>query len=379
MDLKECRKNIDRIDDDMVRLFVERMEVASEVAAYKREHGLPVLDQNRERDVIRAVREKAPPHLAGHVANLFQNIMSMSRYIQHTADAPRGKLVPMIRAALEETPKLFPQEAVVACQGVEGAYSQIACQKLFRYPKIDFAPSFEGVFQAVENGACRYGVLPIENSSYGSVSDVYDLLKRYRAYIVRGLRLRIAHSLLAKPGVELSDVREVFSHRQALGQCGRFLRGHGGIKAIECANTAVAAKTVAESERRDIAAISSRECAQLYGLSVLSSSVSDSDGNYTRFIVISKTLEIYPGASRLTMMTELSHRPGSLALLLARFASLGLDLTKIESRPIPGSDFEFKFYFDLDASVYSEDVLSMLAALEAEPEPFEFLGSYTEI
>lgn len=379
MDLKECRKNIDRIDDEMVRLFVERMEVASEVAAYKREHGLPVLDQNRERDVIRAVREKAPPYLAGHVANLFQNIMSMSRYIQHAADAPRGKLVPMIRAALEETPKLFPQEAVVACQGVEGAYSQIACQKLFRYPKINFESSFEGVFQAVENGTCRYGVLPIENSSYGSVSDVYDLLKRYRAYIVRGLRLRIAHSLLAKPGVELSDVREVFSHQQALGQCGRFLWGHGEIKAIECANTAVAAKIVAESERRDIAAISSRECAPLYGLSILSSSVSDSDSNYTRFIVISKTLEIYPGASRLTMMTELSHRPGSLALLLARFASLGLDLTKIESRPIPGSDFEFKFYFDLDASVYSEDVLSMLAALEAEPEPFEFLGSYTEI
>lgn len=379
MELKDIRVRIDEINNEIERLFLERMEISLDVASYKREHNLPTVDPERERKILREVREKAPAHLAPYAAYLFQSLIQMSCTYQNSTIRHDEKLTDQIRAALVNTPKLFPTDAVVACQGVEGAYSQMAVNRLFAYPQITYCPDFEGVFQAVESGRCRYGVLPIENSSYGSVGEVYDLMKKHSFSIVRGLKLKIAHRLLACPGAALSDIREIYSHGQAIGQCGAFLRAHPEIKVVPCANTAMAAKMVAESGRNDVAAISSAQCATLYGLSVLTDAISDSDHNYTRFICIAREMEIYPGASRISMMTELPHRPGALNALLSKFAILGLNLTKIESRPILGSDFEFKFYFDLEASVYSDEVLSLLSELAAAPESFEFLGSYTEL
>jgi chorismate mutase/prephenate dehydratase len=195
---------------------------------------------------------------------------------------------------------------------------------------------------------------------------------------VRALKLRISHQLLAKPGVTLGEIKQIYSHEQAIGQCGDFLRAHPEITVTSCANTAMAAMLVAQSQRQDVAAISSKECASLYGLKSLSSTISDSEFNYTRFICIAREMEIYPGASRMSMMMELPHHPGALNELLSKFAMLGLNLTKMESRPILGSDFEFKFYFDLEASVHSEGVLALLSELEAENCTFEFLGSYAD-
>ena len=248
---------------------------------------------------------------------------------------------------------------------------------MFSIPKIFYFKNFEGVCQAVDSGMCRYGILPIENSSAGSVNAVYDLTRKYNFHIVRCLKLKVEHNLLAKPGVKLGDIREIVSHEQALLQCGEFLKAHPEIKATVCENTAVAARIVANSERDDIAAIASGNCAEIYGLTSLSERIQNSDHNYTRFICISKNLEIYPDGDKITFTTTLSHRPGALYNLISRFASLGLNVCKIESRPILGKDFEFRFYFDVEGTLRSEPTLKMLAQLESEGG-FEFLGAYRE-
>ena len=265
----------------------------------------------------------------------------------------------------------------MSCQGVEGAYSQYACDKLFTYPSIMYFSGFEDVFKAVESGLCRYGILPLENSTAGSVNTVYDLMKKYKFYIVHSTRLCIGHSLLAPEGTALSDIKEVFSHEQALNQCSEFIKSIGA-KVTVCKNTAAAAKMVAESGRTDCAAIGSKDCAELYSLRAIESGVQNTDNNYTRFICISKKPEIYPGAKKTSIMLTIPHRPGSLYNIISKFAALGLNMTKLESRPIPGSNFEFMFYFDIEASVYSEYLKALLCELEDDCEQFTYLGSYTE-
>ncbi|MBR0026006.1 MAG: bifunctional chorismate mutase/prephenate dehydratase, partial [Clostridia bacterium] len=182
----------------------------------------------------------------------------------------------------------------------------------------------------------------------------------------------------AKQGSSIKDIREVFSHEQAIGQCSEFLKKHPEIKVTVCENTAMAAKLVAESGRKDAAALSSRNCAELYGLTVVDDNVQDSDNNYTRFICISKDMKIFPGANKISLMLSVDHTPGSLYGVLSKFASAGLNLTKLESRPIPGRDFEFIFYFDFDASIYSDSVIQLLSDLEGSQPQLVFLGSYSE-
>jgi chorismate mutase/prephenate dehydratase len=378
MDLTELREKIDGIDNEIVRLFTERMNTALEVAKYKKETSTPVLNKSREREIISRVTEKTQDDLQGYTKILFSMLFDLSRSYQQRYLAGKSEIAEQIEAALERTNKLFPSKAVVACQGVEGAYSQIACDKLFPLPSIMYFNRFEGVFQAVEKGLCQYGILPIENSSYGSVVEVYDLMKRYSFRIARSVKLRVSHVLLGKHGSRLSDVKEIFSHEQAIGQCSEFLKKLD-VKVTVCENTAAAAKMVAESPRTDIAAISSASCAELYQLSTLADSVQNNDSNYTRFICISKNLEIYPGANRVSLMLSVPHKPGALYEVISKFSALGLNLTKLESRPIPGSDFEFMFYLDMDASVYSPELIQLLCELSSAPEQFVFLGSYSEI
>jgi chorismate mutase/prephenate dehydratase len=238
--------------------------------------------------------------------------------------------------------------------------------------------TFDSVFAAVEQGLCDYGVLPIENSTYGTVNAVYDLMKNYNFYIIKSFKLHVNHVLLAKPGVKFGDIKEIYSHEQAIGQCSEFLKNIKTIKINICENTAAAAKMTAESDRSDIASISSPNCAQLYGLGVLRDNISDSANNYTRFICISKKLLIFPGADKISIMLTVQHKPGTLYSLISRFAVLGVNLTKLESRPIPGSDFNFMFYFDMDASTYTPSIMALLDELSESPETFVFLGSYSE-
>ena len=378
MELSDYRAQIDRIDAELLRLFAERMQTAAGIAAYKKSHGLPVLDAGREREKLAQIVKAAPEELQEEAVSLYRLLFSLSRSYQRDLLDEKTALPALLKAALEQTPQLFPPTAAVACQGVEGAYSQQACDKLFQHPSVFFCATFDKVFSAIEQGLCQYGVLPLENSTAGSVNAVYDLMQKHNFSIVRSVRLRVDHSLLALPGVKLSEIREVVSHGQALEQCSEFLKQLPNVTVTRCENTAAAARMVAGAGRRDLAAIASPACAEIYGLQPLQERVQNEHGNYTRFICISKELEIYPGADKVSLMLNVPHRPGALYGMIARFAALGLNLTKLESRPIAGTDFEFMFYFDLDASVYDEDALGLLCELDEGPEAFTYLGSYSE-
>ena len=237
--------------------------------------------------------------------------------------------------------------------------------------------NFKGVFDAVKSGMCRYGILPLENSVHGSVSGVLDLMQKYEFSIVKSAKIQINHVLLAKPGY--TEIKEIFSHEQALGQCEQYLSTLKGVKITPCKNTAVAAKMVSESERTDVAAIASPLCAELYGLKIINDNIKNNDNNYTRFICISKDTEIYPGADKMSFMITLSHRPGALYSMISRLAAEGVNLTKIESRPIPGRDFEVMCYIEMSVSVYSENLDSIVSEFEHSSEGFKFLGCYSEI
>ena len=196
---------------------------------------------------------------------------------------------------------------------------------------------------------------------------------------LRSLRLKVDHNLLAVPGSAIGDIREIFTHEQALAQCAGYLEKMNGVKVTRCENTAMAAQIVAQSGRRDVAAIASRACAEIYGLNVLEGDIQDHGNNYTRFICISRNAEIYPGANRTSVMMTLPHRPGALCEALMRIQALGVNISKLESRPIPERDFDFMFYFDLDLSVYSESFPRMIDDLNDLSEQFRYLGSYLEV
>ena len=379
MDLNDYRREIDDIDAQLLELFARRMDVAAAIAEYKKENALPVSDPSRERQKLLDVAEMAPEALRDYAVSLYSLLFELSRGYQNRILGVRTELTQQIADAIAETPQLFPESAAVACQGVEGAYSQLACDRLFRLANIFYFSSFEAVFSAIEKGLCRYGVIPLENSTAGSVNAVYDLMMRHDFRIVRSVRLKVDHNLLAAPGAKLGDIREIYSHEQAIAQCSGFLQSLPGVTVVRCENTAAAAKRVAESGRTDVAALSSRSCAELYGLQCLAADVQDQGNNFTRFICIAKNLEIYPGADRTSLMMVLPHRPGSLYKVLSRFYALGINLNKLESRPLPERNFEFMFYFDLDAPVYSPGFRQLMGELPGLCEEFHYLGSYSEV
>lgn len=379
MDLQEYRNKIDGIDRQLVELFIERMKTSADIADYKSANYLPVLDKGRERELLLKIADLCGEEYENYGVRLYQQILELSKTYQHHRIDGDSDLVEKIKAATEAGMNAqLPEKATVACQGVEGAYSSLACEKMLSLPNIMYFNNFEGVFSAVSNGFCRYGVLPVENSTAGSVNRVYDLMKQYNFYIVKCVRLKINHSLLAKKGTKLGDVKKIYSHSMAIAQSTDFLSSLEGVEVIPCENTAMAAKAVAESLEDGVAALSSIECAELYGLDILESSVQNRDDNYTRFILISKQLEIYPGADRTSLMLTIPHRAGSLNSLLSMFAALNINLLKLESRPLEGSDFEFLFYFDVEGSVYSEKFLQMINELPYSTQSFVYLGSYQE-
>ena len=378
-ELEQLRGQIDQIDDKIIALFKERMQVAEKIAMFKKEHDMPTLAPGRERALLARVAEEAGEEFADYTESLFRTIMAASRSYQNVRAGKKSQVYESVKDALENTPQLFPQRARVACQGIEGAYSQIACDSIFKSPSIMYFKSFDNVFKAVESGMCQYGILPIENSTAGSVNTIYDLMLRHNFSIVRSARLKVSHNLLAKYGTKLSDVKEIFSHEQAVNQCAAFLAGMKGVKVTVVENTAVAAKMVAESDDPGVAALSSRFCAEHYGLQTLQANVQDQDNNYTRFICISKKPEIYPGADRTSFMMIISHKPGSLYNVLSKFYALGINLRKLESRPLPDREFEFMFYFDIESSVYAPEMEKLFLDLESESEEFRYLGTYNEV
>ena len=379
MDLTEIRQEIDGIDQELVRLFCARMNLSAQVADYKKANNLPIFVPARERAILQKVAQMAGPEMENYTRVLYSMLFELSRSYQSKRNGEISPLYQTISQAIEHTPKLFPQSPIVACQGVEGAYSQIACEKIFKSPLIMYFKSFDAVFNAIEQGMCQYGILPIENSTAGSVTKVYDLMIRHNFSIVRTFRLKIDHNLLANPGATLADIKTIYSHEQAISQCSDFLRSLPGVNVVPVENTALASEMVAKSGSKEVAALSSRSCAELYGLQCLAASVQDKGNNRTRFICISKNLEIYPGADKTSIMMVTPHKPGALYKVLARLYTLGINVTKLESRPIPDREFEFMFYFDLETSIYSEEYVQLMCELDELCEEFKYLGSYTEV
>jgi len=378
MELSEIREKIDSVDEELLKLFLERMALSEDVAAAKSAQGLPISNRAREREILAKMAAKAGDK-ERYAYHLFTTLFHLSRARQAELMGAPTQVAAQVRASLAAGGEVFPQTGLVACQGMEGANSQAACDRLLPRGNIVFVKSFEAVVSAVQSGLCKFGVLPIENSSNGSVRAVYDLLQRRHLSIVRSTRLCIRHELLGLPGAKLEDLTEVYSHPQAIGQCGHFLDSLSGVRVIPCDNTAAASKMVSERKDPHVAALSSHPCAELYGLRVLKEDVQDSDNNYTRFICITKDPAIYAGASRISLIIACDNKPGALYDILSKPAALGINMTKLESCPVTGRNFEFIFFIELEASVQDPGVLPMLEEMERSCQSFHFLGNYAEV
>ena len=372
------KDRIDEIDEQIVKLFTERLSLSNEISK-NGDSDAPVIEQKHEKEKLSSFMKNAPGSVKEYLPMMYSLLTELDRTSRRRSLGNSNGLAERITAAINETPSIFPSSARVACQGIEGANSHFACDKLFRNANIMFFSTFDAVFTAIEKGICRYGVIPVENSTAGSVNKVYDLMMGHNFSIVKSIRLKIDHNLLALPGSRIEDIKEIYSHEQAISQCSEYLGSLKGVKIIPCENTAVAAKLVAESKRNDMAALASRPCIDYYGLECLSASVQNSDNNYTRFICISNRLEIYPGADRTSIMFILPHSFGSLYRFISKLYTLGINLNKVESRPLPGREFEFMFYFDLDIPVYSPQLLQLAEELPYICESYQYLGSYSEV
>lgn len=383
MNLEKLREQIDEVDSRLLGLFEQRMELSLKVADEKRKSSRPVFDPEREAEKMAKISRLAEPTLKSYAMGLYDTLFELSKSYQRTRVSHASPFFEEIQAAVRDSG--LPKSASIACPGVEGSFSQLACEKLFAYPRLVHlkSDSFEKVFDAIHSGLCEYGVLPLENNTTGLVGKIYDLMQsRYSGFkIVGSVRVGISHNLLAPAGVKIQEIRELFSHEQALRQCGGYIENRlPGVKLVECENTSIAAQKVAESGRKDVGAICSLRCAELYHLNCLERNVQDSKENYTRFICISKNLEIYPGANRTSIIMVLPHRPGALAKALTRFYSLGLNLTKLESRPLFEQESEkVMFYLDFEASPHSEAFARLMDEMRDFCQEFAYLGSYLEV
>ena len=357
-DINKARQQINDIDAQMAELFCRRMDAVKEVGIYKKERGLPIFNFERERQVVAAGAKRVEdPDYRDYYVNFIEYVIELSkRYQSRLMDGMK-----------------------IAYSGVEGAFANIAAKKIFKNGNPLPYPDFKAAYEAVEKGECDCAVLPIENSSNGSVRAVYSLLQQHQLSVVRSTRLCICHELLAMPGVKLEDITEIYSHQQAIGQCSRFLSSLSGVRVIPCGNTAEAAKLVAESGSRHAAAISSHPCAALYGLECVSDKIQDSENNYTRFFCVAKDPVIYAGANRISLILSFENKPGALYEILSKLAALDINMTKLESCPVAGSDFEFVFFLELEASVQDPSVLAMLEEMERSCAEFVFLGNYAEV
>ncbi len=370
--LGEVRQEIDGIDSRLLSLLVERMKCSERVAALKKEANAPVFSAQREQEIIERVKNQAGEY-GMEAAALYTSIMSASRLRQYGLLTSGKELRFMEKSAVREMPK---RPAGVICQGVEGAYSHHAALDLFGDTSISFEPTWKQVFEGVKAGKAQFGVLPVENSAAGSVSGVYDLILNYRFYIVGAAAVKVEHCFAVWD--KEAPVTLAASHPQALAQCSEFLKERG-LKPVEYSNTAAAAKYVAQEHPSGMAVLCSREAAEQYGLTILEERVQNEKNNRTRFIVISKEPILPEDANKISLCFSIPHTPGSLHSVLERFAMRGLNMTKIESRPIPGRTFEYDFYLDFTGNIHEKGTLELICALHDELSRFSFLGNYSEI
>lgn len=375
-DLKQLRGAIDEVDGQLTQLFARRMELTRRVGEYKLAHGLPVLDATREAEVLAKKTAQVSEQLKADVTTLYESIMAISRRQQRELVREGDPWYDELRRAVDGARAPLPSPRVLF-QGESGAYAEEAAVDFFGEECVrSNVPNWEDIFLALKEGAADYGVLPIENSSTGSINQVYDLLSRYGAYIVGEQTIRIDHCLLAPVGADLSTIRAVCSHEQGLLQCERFLRSHPHWEQRTTANTAAAARQVAQSGDRTLAAISSRRCAALYGLNVLAEDIHSNSENYTRFVVVAPQMELREGRDTISALFTLNHESGTLYRILTVFAAAGLNMVKLESRPIPNHPWVYRFFVDFTGDLTAEGMENVLRELSQSSETFRVLGNY---
>ncbi len=375
--MERFRREIDVIDDKIADLFTKRLDLARQIGKEKQKQAKNINDTNREEAIV-AKLAKAFPEDKDSLSRLYQSIFAISKELQRDLTGPCDYEDYLLKS-LTNTDFPSTTKAKVGVQGSEGSYGYLAAKEIFANPSINYYESFEDIFASVNKGVCEFGVLPIENSIYGEVNEVYDLLAKNNSYIVADFKLEINHYLLGKESSKISDIKEVISHYQALGQCRDYLSKLPNIKITSSQNTALAAKYLAHSERDDLATISSKECADLYGLKILDENIQNNEINYTRFIVIKKDMEVYKDARIISIILEVANKPGALFDLIGKFAALGLNLIRIESRPIAGSKFDFRFYLNFEGTIKDQKTRKLLSELNNSNEYFAFLGNYVEV
>lgn len=369
MDLEAIRKEINETDTEILQAFTKRMALCGQVAAYKQAHDLPVYQADREQAVIARMQAASQPALADGTAALFSCIMDISKCLQqralsHPAPIPAPLPIPS------------REHARIGCQGTSGSNSETAATQLFPDLAPRFYAEFEDVFRAVETGEIDYGILPIQNSTAGTVARTYELLRRYPMYITETTTVEIEHCLAARPGLDETAIRTVCSHPQALRQCGRFLR-QTGWEQLAYSNTATAAQYVSETDK-PIAAVCSPACAARYGLRILRRDIADCIPNLTQFLCIAKTFQVHPDADTVSVIVSLPHTQGSLCRMLTKFYANGLDLLRLESRPIADGSFDVIFYLDFRGNVQDPTVRAILTELSESLSYFRFLGNHKE-
>lgn len=374
-DLQECRKQIDRLDKEILELFEKRMKVCEDVAQYKIETGKQVLDSERERQKLEALEEQAHGAFnALGIREVFQQIMAISRKRQYQLLTANGADEARDYELVDSLPLT---DVKVVFQGVEGAYSYAAMRAYFPDTIKSFhAKTFRDAMEEVFSGKADYAVLPIENSTQGIVTDIYDLLAEYELHIVGEQVIPVEHVLLGLPGTEIQDIERVYSHPQALSQCSRFLERHPQWKTVKTENTAASAKRIQEEQNPAQAAIASRAAGELFGLKILAENICHNDQNVTRFIIVSAKALYEKNAEKISVCFELPHSTGTLYNMLSHIIYNGLNMSRIESRPIPGKTWEYRFFVDFEGNLKDPAVKNAIRGLKAEANRVRVLGNY---
>lgn len=375
MDLLELRQNLDRIDEQIVKLYEERMEVCSQVADYKIETGKKVFDKAREEEKLRKVKALTHNEFNAHgVQELFEQIMAMSRKLQYNKLSQMGTTG---RLPFIGVDKFDMEHARVVFQGAEGAYSQMAMLTFFGADVNAFhVDSFRDAMCAIEEGSADFAVLPIENSTAGIVNEIYDLLVEFENYIVGEQIIRIEHCLMGVPGTNFEQIQTVYSHPQSLMQSARYLKNHDNWRQISMQNNAFAARKVSEDNDKTQVAIASEQAAKIYGLDILERGVNQSETNSTRFIVVTNQKIFLKNAKKVSICLEVPHESGSLYHVLSHFIYNNLNMTKIESRPIADKNWEYRFFIDFEGNLTDAAVKNALRGLREETRNMRILGSY---
>ena len=375
MDLQQCRNKLDIIDEEIVKLYEERMDICKEVAEYKIESGKNVLDPSREKEKIANVKALTHNEFNSHgIEELFEQIMSMSRKLQYGMLAKRGRINKPPFIPIED---LDRERAKVVFQGTEGSYSQAAMFAYFGEEVQSFhVDTFRDAMRAIDEGMADYAVLPIENSSAGIVSENYDLLVEFENYIVAEQIIKIDNCLMGLKGATESDIKTVYSHPQALMQCSKYLDTHREFQQISFANTAMAAKKIVEDQDLTQAAIASKTAAKCYGLEIIKEQINQSSGNSTRFMIVTNQKVYKKDAKKVSICFEVPHQSGSLYHILSHFIYNNLNMNKIESRPLEDRPWEYRFFIDFDGNLNDSGVRNALRGLREETRNMKILGNY---